>query len=312
MRILITGGSGLVATELTHLILKCTDYDILLLSRDKSNLSARYKAFQNRVECLDLDSFTDNYNKTIDVVVHAAFSRKSSGKEIASSLLYLQRLCDHLATHNPRIFINISSQSIYGSNYTPGIEESATPMPDYLYALGKFSSELLISAWFSKTSTSIYNIRLSSICENARFLRIFIEKTLQREVINLTAPNQVVSFIDVRDVASALLTVIESQDPNGGTYNLGSGKWYTILDVTKRIEVIGINKYGIDKIQLDIKDEGTNNTIGMSCKAFNEYFNWSPRYTLDDMLISLYELLLNIKKRGGEVIPISFKIIYSK
>lgn len=311
MNVLITGASGLVATELILNLLDSTDYELLLVTRDKKKLEERYEDNLNRIKVLTLEELATEKSCRFDVCVHTAFSRSSDGGQIASSLLFLQQLCKICTEQKVATFINISSQSVYGNDYTPGTAEDGVCAPSYMYALGKYSSELICEEAFCRTSTKVYNIRLSSVCENARFVRIFVENALKCMPITLTAPQQTVSFIDVRDVANALSLLIKSRNAQSGIYNLGTGEWYTIRKVADTVKRIGEKKYGVSNVEIIENDNGTLTQIGMNVDKIKSTLDWTPEFTLDDMIISLFEMLTSVNG-GGIHEPLSWSILYEQ
>lgn len=295
MQVIITGATGLVATELILRLLEDTKHELLLVSRNPLNLVSRYAGFDSRVRCVSNESFLNMKENKDSILIHTAFARSSNGKDIAESLRFTSGVA-HWAKDNgiPR-FINISSQSVYGSNYTPFVAEDGVCSPDYLYAMGKYSSELICAEIFRDSSVNLINIRLSSVCEYARFIRVFVQNAINGEPIKITAPDQIVSFIDVRDVASALTAVIGSGRTPGGEYNVGSGRVYTISHVAAIVKSVAMSCYDIPQVNIEIRDNGTCTSLGMDISRFKRDFNWNPHFTIEDMVKSLFEMLTNAK-----------------
>lgn len=297
-KILITGATGLVATELIITLLQNSDCYLTLISRNVDILKERYKMWEKRIYCATLnDIIIITPIPEYDAVIHTAFSRSSNGRDIAESLEYLEKLCKWIEGGIVNKFVNISSQSVYGNDYPIGITETQSCAPNYMYALGKYASELIVEAILSSTEVNIYNIRLASVCENARFIKIFVENVLERRPSKIVAPNQIVSFIDVRDVAVALTHILNDNEAKGGVYNLGTGKWYSIFDVAQKVLEIGFNKYHIPNEKLIIEDNGTTAAVGMDSSLFQKTFKWYPKYSLEIMIESIFEMLINV--RGG-------------
>lgn len=308
MNVLITGATGLVATELTVKLLAESDYSLILLSRNPTELAQRYRAHAGRIKCMTLDELLGSDDCDVDVCVHTAFARSADGGDIAESLNYLTKLVGRLKRSKLTRFINISSQSVYGNDYQPPAAELAPVRPGYLYAMAKFSTELICAQAFENTGIKVVNVRLSSVCENARFMRIFVQNLLEGKPIVVTAPAQTVSFIDVRDVASALKRVIEVSDAVG-TYNLGSGQYYSIKHVAEIICEMAARHYSVSLPELIIDDKGTCTSIGMDITKFSRTFDWRPVYSLENMVDSLFSMLTDVKSGGGRI-PLSFIIVY--
>lgn len=309
MKVIITGASGLVATELAIRLLSIDDaVELTLVSRRPHELSDRYAQFSSRIKSLTLDELMHSESESYDICVHTAFARSSSGDKIVESLNYSIRLFKWAKNQGIPRFVNISSQSVYGNSYEPYIDEYAPCAPDYMYALAKYSSELLARNIFDKSDTDLVNIRLSSVCENARFIKVFVSNVINHRPIKLVAPNQVVSFIDVRDVAEAITKVIYASTFISGDFNLGSGQVYSIKDVSLLVREIGQQKFNLPEIEIEIEDNGTTSQVGMSIKKFCTTYDWKPRLNIGDMITSLFNMLIDVNGGGY---PASFKLVYN-
>lgn len=291
--IIITGASGLVATQLTLDLLDKTPHCLYLVSTNPTALEGRYAGFEKRIKCYTLESFSD-YAKTsgtsFDACVNTGFARSSLGRPLVDSLEFTYRLVTLVKELEVKKFINISSQSIYGKETEPLWTEDTPLAPDYMYALGKYNTELITRIVLSKSIVNWTNIRLSSVCENARFMNVFVKNALSGTPIHLTAGNQGCSFIDVRDVASALIKVLESDiNQFAEAYNLGTAEMFTIREIAKKVKRIGEEKYGTSVVITEETNEN-NVKIGMDNTLFKQTFGWQPQYSMFDMIISLFEM----------------------
>ena len=287
--IIITGSSGLVATELIHSLLNDGGYQIYAVSTNPDKLKRRYEAMKN-VICLGLNELKDTTNNiTFTALVNCAFARNSNGRDIASSL----ELIDIAKGISLRSFINISSQSVYGQKEKPLWTEKTPVDPNYLYAVGKYASEVIVKSVFSDTNVDFTNIRLASVSENARFLNVFVKNAIARLPIRIIGGTQVCSFIDVRDVADALTTVIEKahEIALAEVYNLGTGATRTILELAEDVQRVYRTKYG-ENVVIEQEDADIQLEVGMDNTLFCRTFNWQPRFDHDDMISSLIEFNL--------------------
>lgn len=310
--ILITGATGLVATELTIHLLRDTDANIILVSNHIDKLLTRGYTTNVRVFCValeELEDFVKAHNLSVDICIHTAFARSGNGNLIVSSIDYLQSVLSIVKNLNIRTFVNISSQSVYGKITLPLWKEDFPLDPDYLYAMGKYTSEKITELMLDNSDVRYTNIRLCSVCENARFVKVFAQNALEGKEIHLTAPDQGVSFIDVRDVADALIALI-CYDPNASfdkVYNLGANQQSTIEEIAEMTKAIGESKYDTPPVCITKENSDNHVRIGMDASNFMSVFDWTPKYSMQDMIVSVFEMLTNVNGGGC---PRSFKVCY--
>lgn len=310
VNIIITGASGLVATELIHLLLSEKEsYKIYAVSTRPELLKERYKGNAS-VVCLSLQDLGKYVGTQFGAIVHCAFARSKDAGQIAASLQFTEHLLRMTKTLRPDVFVNISSQSVYGQSNPPLWTEQTPPAPDYLYALGKYATELLTTAALRDTGIKYTNIRLSSVCENARFLNVFAKNALMREPINVLGGTQSCSFIDVRDVTMALKKVIDKSPSMElrQVYNLGTGTTRTILELAEDVKRIAETELGLP-VTIKVQPSDLRQEVGMDVSMFRDTFGWSARHGYDDMARSL--LVLNGAIVGGNM-PVSFRIVYKE
>lgn len=310
--IIITGASGLVATELTYALLKHTDAHLYLLSTHVDDIRERYQKYEDRIFCFTLSSFAE-FATTVNIAyaycIHTAFSRSSNGSKIVESINYQRTLITLLKKLNVGVFVNISSQSVYGKSSEPLWTENTVLDPDYLYAMGKYFSEVVTQQMFEGTNIKWTNIRLCSVCENARFVRVFVQNAIEGNPIILTAPNQQCSFIDVQDVAAGLMAFIEKAETIEllPVYNLGANLVNTIGEIAELVKTIAEEQYGLKEVSIVVQASNSQAHMGMDATLFMNTLAWYPRRTMKDMIVEMFKMLTNANGGGY---PISFKVVY--
>lgn len=293
--VVITGATGLVATELVRILADANKYSIYLVSTHPDRLRERYSTIGN-LRFLNIDELDADHRETpIDVIVHAGFARSGRGSDYVDSLAYTRRLLSFAQINKPKSYVNISSQSVYGNAPDPLWKESSQLCPTDLYGMAKYATEELTQQALDGIGINWTNIRLCSICEKRRFVGVFVQNALDGKPINLTAPKQQCSFIDVRDVAVGLKAVI---DHSGDirfqkVYNLGANYQNTIGDVARRIKHIGEVHYHTPEVVINEISSNNENAIGMDATLFRETFGWSPQYGVDDMIESMFDAALS-------------------
>lgn len=294
--IIITGASGLVATELIFALLKQPDTHLYLLSTHVENIQARYKQHADRVSCFTLDSFaksTEQSELSYDFCFHTAFARSSIGSKIVESIDYQRSLLYLLKGLKLKVFVNISSQSVYGK--TMPLWQEDTPLdPDYLYAMGKYFSEVVTQQMLEGTGIRWTNIRLCSVCENARFVRVFVQNAIEGKPILLTAPEQQCSFIDVQDVADGLMALMDYApfiDLNP-VYNLGANIVNTIKEIAHIVNSVAENDYKLKTVDIIEQSSINSARVGMDASLFMNTFKWRSKRDMREMVKELFEMLL--------------------
>lgn len=282
--IFITGSSGFLGQYLTDLFLKEGYFVYAMTSKSICNNSNTERLiYVSNSEILDFD-----FSK-IDVLINCAFSRDDNGKNLASALNFNQNIFFNATRKNVGSIINISSQSVYSTNrkYIPN-EESDLSL-DSKYALGKYSSELLLGSMCHFKNIPYTNLRMASLIgrnfDQRLFNKIFIN-IFEGKDITFQQGNQVFEYLDVRDAARGILS-LASLDFNmwKNVYNLGSGKHHNMQDIIKiMIPYIKENNvnYKIFKV-----DNSSNNAIDSS--LFREECSWKPKYCLQETIKWIYE-----------------------
>lgn len=288
--IIVTGSSGLVATELINKLAIAGNYQVFAVSTNPVGIEKRYAAYEN-IQCLSLDELRILAGrKRFTALVHCAFARNRGGREIASSLEYLRELITIMRYSDLGVFINLSSQSVYGQKEKPLWTEETPVDPNHPYAVGKYASEVLVKLAFTGTDIRFTNLRLASVSGNARFLNIFIENALHGLPIKVIGGNQLVSFIDSRDVANALVAVIEKERvlTFADVYNLGTKETITILELAEAVQRIYRERHSMN-VTIVREDADISLEIGMDNNFFVRTFGWQPKHGYKDMIISLIE-----------------------
>ena len=184
----------------------------------------------------------------------------------------------------------------------PPLWREDTPLAPALgdmYALAKTFTETLTHIMLGGGRVNYTNIRLSSVCENARFLRVFVDKALAGEPIEVLGGEQRFSFIDVRDVASALVAIIDKCDtkPFRTVYNLGTSRQNSLISLAEAVKRVAEERYHTQPVEIFRKPSDDHRSVGMDSSRFMADFSWQPVLSDIDMIVSLFEYLTNVN--GG-------------
>jgi UDP-glucose 4-epimerase len=267
MKVLITGGSGYVGTELVRtLVLDDKVSQVVIydnLSRTNFNLFLG-KKFENYdkiifIEGDILDSWKlKNTLADIDVVYHLA-ARVTTPFADADSHLYEQvnhwgtaEIVSAVETSKVKKFIFTSSTSVYGSS-TELISENSPPGAKTFYGISKLRGEEHVRRLFNKVDTCILRCgNVYGYSKSMRFdaviNRFMFEANFNNRISIHGDGKQFRSFISIDVLAEVLKNIILKPVPSG-VYNLVERN-LSVLDIVEvikeiypRLEFIFINQH---------------------------------------------------------------------
>lgn len=294
-KILLLGGDGFLGNNLQNQML-INDFRITVLSRSQNKFFPNIK---------DIEYIYDDFNKHQDIevqkydyVIHLVGSSnpliddsKPSAvfnDSLNSSIEILQRLSNSQAH-----FIYISSGgAIYGDQEEPLISEKSKIQPVNFYGQSKKIYESYIN-FFSRNyglkssivrPGNVYGPGQSFKCSQG-IISKFIYQTLKSEEIAIWNDGTFIrDYIYVDDFSKMIVKLINTNKT--GTYNVGSGIGYSVLDILSIIE---------DKIDLKskrnfIKSPFKNvKKIILDISKAKKELNWLPEVSIDEGIQLTYD-----------------------
>ena len=285
--LLVTGAGGYLGTELIKQLMK-TENKVYALTSNKLKIEER---FGSSVICLSNDELfaEKSFLSEIDIVVHCAFARSNNSKEITESLNFTKELFKFAVNTNASI-INISSRSVYGQNPLVPWLETSEILPNDLYSLGKFSSEVLTEAVF-KNKNPFTNIRLAGLLVHNfddRIVNKFIINAISGIPLKIIGGKQQFSVLDIRDAAAGIINLINT--PTGKwkkIYNLGYKRSYSLEEIANIVKKVA-KEY---LLEVEIIKESSDKTLyaEMDSTLFYNDTGWQPQYDIEKTVRSIFE-----------------------
>jgi len=297
--VLLTGATGNLGRELARLITaKPEIYELITLGRDgkRSAEILGHKHIQHH-SYVDLDRGLFSLGH-VDVLVHAGFARPHCTTiEIAQSLSLTGKLFSRAIMNQVPLIINISSQSVYGQASEPLWNEDTPPSPETPYAQAKYASELILESLCKGCTLSKFtSLRLAALAggidmNNGQrdFMSKMVAQALQGNNLRVSGGDQQMERMDVRDAAEGIFQICKKNlSEIKPVYNLGINKTYSLKYIAGKILDIanGYTKNNGSKIILDTSSNTIDN-FGLDSTAFFTDFKWEPKYSIDDIVISL-------------------------
>jgi nucleoside-diphosphate-sugar epimerase len=292
--ILITGASGFLGSELVTQLSQDTNYQIIALSRNKEKIKTQFQHI-DRCICYSVDEWKQGKlpMDKVDTVIHCAFARSFTGFELSSSLLFTTDILEFATTHKVSSFINVSSRSVYGQNDNLPWTEKTPAMPDNLYALAKYSSELLTNSTTFLSNNQIYstNIRLAGLTGlgyDDRITSKFVHKAFNNNPIIIVGGKQTFSYLDVRDAAEGIISLLKIPAYEWErTYNLGHTECYTITDIARIVSDVS-KQYIKTSVKIEIQEKDVFLYSKMDSNLFYQTTGWWPKYDMKAIIESLF------------------------
>lgn len=297
MKVIITGSGGLLGTELLNQLKNYEEVEVYALTSKYSSLVTKYKNNRNIRICNSSITAVNKMELTKeDILINCAFPRDIQA-DMASGLKYIKEILEVVVYKGIGKVINISSQSVYSQNRVCPAKEGDTVKLESMYSVGKYATELLTESICKNINYT--NIRLASLIGvqfEQRITNKLVKQVIQHNDLRIIGGQQIFSFLDVRDAASALIKMVQLPTNNWKKiYNLGTNEAYTLSELTEIIISIGKKSFCLNaRMEVEKKDNWQNFQLDSS--IFYRQFNWLPCYKIQDTVKEIY--LKYLENRG--------------
>ena len=315
-RILITGGSGYIASNLIQR-LSSHHCDITIITR-KDSLKEKTVG-KATIHSLHM-SVTDINNwkpvlSGIDVIYHLAAqtsiyqANQDPEQDLLINVLPLIRMLETCRACNFRpVIIFASTSTISGIPTTLPVDDSAPDDPMTIYDLHKKIAEDYLLFYIQQNVVTGSILRLTNVygpgpkSSNADrgVINQMIKRALQSQDLTLYGSgNYIRDYVFIDDVVDAFIKAYEySGNLDGGHYVIGSGKGRTIKEAFQIIQEITMKKTG-KSAQITHVDPPENlhpiekrNFVANS-RRYHDLTGWTPGYLLEEGLNITTDFYLN-------------------
>ena len=308
MATLVTGGTGFVGSNIVK-ELASRGHEVVSLDigpADSLNyqylgdLSSRVTLVNgNILELGDLESVRQSYE--IEKIVHAAvFTVNRTDLETARSkdivdinIAGTANMLEMARLIGPERFVYISSGSMYGMTRSPDqyFNEDDPSRADTLYGITKAASESITQRYGELHGFPTVSLRLSTPYgpmervtghrDNMSVPHQWTGKLLRGEPIPTDYSDSGRDYTYVLDIASAIATVVDSQEMPHDRYNITNGVWVTCAQIQQTLAEL------FPEVRL--VDEGSGSSSGATAPPtrgpLSGYrlwhdFGWTPQFDL--------------------------------
>ena len=268
MRLLVTGGAGFIGSNYIRMLVngelkgisKIIVLDKLTYSGNKQNLidldSSSYEFVQGDICDTDL---VLKLSKQVDAIVnfaaesHVDRSIDSSREFIQTNVLGTHTLLESARKSNVEIFLQVSTDEVYGSIAEGSWDEDFPLQPNSPYAASKASADLISQAYHR---TYGMDVRITR-CSNNYGPYQYPEKVIPLFITNLIKGKKVPLYgqgLNIRDWLHVTdhcrgIHLVLTKGKSGDVFNIGGGRELSNIELTRIIlQPIGASEESIERV----------------------------------------------------------------
>jgi len=314
MRILVTGGAGFIGSNFIRLILReapshsVVNLDALTYAGNLENLAdvegdKRCRFVKGDVR--DRELVADIFKQGVDAVVNFA-AESHVDRSIEEPSVFLETnvmgtacLLDAAQEFGVRLFVQISTDEVYGSLGPDGVFTEQTPLaPNSPYSASKTGADLIVRSYFKTFGLPVVITRSSNNYGPYQFpekaIPLFVTNAMEDKPLPLYGDGlQVRDWIHVEDNCRGIMLALEEGKP-GEIYNIGGNSERTNIDMAKMILDILGKPHGLIK---HVKDRlGHDRRYALDSKKIERELGFERDYTFEEGLEQTVKWYIENKK----------------
>lgn len=303
-RYLITGGAGFMGSNMIRFLLNKYE-DAFVVNVDKLTYAGNLDNLKDLVghpryafvkaDIVDQPAMGAVFKKHVpDVVVnyaaetHVDRSILDPSSFIRTDVLGTFSLLEASKEHHVKLYVQISTDEVYGS-IDEGLCTESTPFdPSSPYSASKAGADHLVQAYWRTFHVPTIGTHSCNFIGPYQYpeklIPLFITNILEGKRVPVYGDGQQVrEWIYVPDHCMAIDALIEHGRP-GESYNIGTGDRLTNLDITKKVlSLLGVGEERIEYV----KDRpGHDRRYALDATKIRTEIGWKPTRTFDASLAS--------------------------
>lgn len=300
--LLVTGGAGFIGSNFVRYMMKMhPDYRIINL--DKLTYAGNLQNLKDvennknygfvKGDIADRKAVSDIFRKNrIDAVInfaaesHVDRSIEDPGVFIQTDIYGTFMLLEAVKQYRSSIFLQISTDEVYGSIEDGSFKEGDPLKPNSPYSASKAGAEMIVRSFYKTYGTPVIITRTSNNFGPYQYPEKLIPLFVTNLIDDIKVPlygdgMNVRDWIYVEDNCRALDMVLH-RGRAGGIYNIGAGNEKPNVWITRKL--VSILDKSEDMIQ-PVKDRpGHDRRYSVDCSRIKEELGWDTEYDFDQAL----------------------------
>lgn len=250
-RALVTGAAGFIGIQIVSALLK-ENYDVsaLIVAGDDKGRN-KLVNLSNKIHIVNNLGSGEKY-RPYDVIYHLATVGLRPGFDNIGLICDVNikmscKLVEFAKENKSKLLVNFGSCFEYGDHGNCRLTEDMDCRPESLYAISKVASTSLVTAYAKMKDVPLITVRPFGVFGEGegsnRLAPSIIASCLNGKKVATTLGEQVRDFVNVKDVARAIISLSESQYKKYEVYNICSSNPVTVKSFIDEI----VNVCGFDK-----------------------------------------------------------------
>jgi len=308
IKVLVTGGLGNLGSWITDHLAAQPAYEVTVLANKDRELMISHPF--NRLFCdlTDAEALKSCLaNRSFDHIIHLASVNDTFAENYPELSLRVnaggtRNLLMAVSAMPLKKFIYLSTFHIYGKEEGL-IKETDAPCPLNDYSITHYFAELYIRMVGSRTGIPWIIFRLSNSygCPKDRnsnkwyllFNDLCRQAMEQKKIVLKTNGRLLRDFIAMEDVCNAVQLMMEKENLCKETFNLGSGKAITLLDVAREIGAAYNEEFGV-QLPVQVNEADTNNypiSLSFNTDKLKQVISFAPKSRFREEARKIFSML---------------------
>lgn len=299
MNVVISGAGGFLGKAIVNQLIKNEKYEIFALTSQIEKMQLQYEGI-GKLHFIEHTKYKEIDFSKVHFLISCAFpTNAEDGVQMAQGLEYVCELLHYASVSGVKHIVDISTQSVYGTQRKYKADEGTEINLDTKYAVGKYYTELMLNTISDKCRITHY--RIASLIGpgfDKRITNILIKNLIQGLPLRVVDGAQIMGYMDVRDAADAITSSLEKLDDshNEQVYNIASNS-YSLSDIVSTIVTVG-REFQLETQPVVYEETGKYRNTSMEASKFREAFQWKHQYELEDTVREIFKAMLKEKNRN--------------